>query len=220
MPVLYLVGDSTVDDNQAPFHGWGWAMPQVAAPGVTVDNHGLSGRSSKSFLDEGLFDPVREAMQPGDVLLIQFGHNDEKKDAERHTDPETSFPEKLNIYIDAALEKGALPVLITPVSRRLYTEEGALMDTHGPYPDAIRRLASQRGVPLVDLHRLSRALFEQLGQEATAELFVRLAPGKHPDFPDGHDDRTHFNAEGARQIAALVATAMREDPRLCAFIAQ
>lgn len=218
MSVIYLVGDSTVDDNQAPFHGWGWALPAFCASGVTVRNHGLSGRSSKSFLDEGLFAPVRDAMQAGDVLLIQFGHNDEKKDVERHTDPDTSFPEMLSIYLDAALEKGALPVLITPVSRRLYTEDGALMDTHGAYPDAIRRLAPLRGVPLIDLHRLSRALFEQLGQEDTAALFVRLAPGEHKDFPDGHDDRTHFNAEGARQIAQLVANAMRLNPQLAAYV--
>lgn len=219
MRTIYIVGDSTVEDNKPPFRGWGWALPPFVAADVQVKNHAMSGRSSKSFMDEGRFDAFREDMQPGDLLMIQFGHNDEKPDEERRTEPWTTFPAKLSEYLDAAIAKGAVPVLMTPVSRRLYTDEGELRRTHGDYPDAIRKLAAERGVALIDLLALSRALYISLGQDQTAELFVRLAPGENPDFPDGHDDRTHFNADGAKQIAELIVGAMRQMPALSGYLA-
>lgn len=213
MPVIWLIGDSTVEDNRPPFRGWGWALPEFVREGITVRNHALSGRSSRSFLTEGLFGPVRQGMQPGDLLLIQFGHNDEKDAPELHTDPASTFPEHLSLYCDAALERGALPVLVTPVCRRIYTGGGDLLYTHGEYPAAIRHLAQNRHLPLIDLKAASRQLYLSLGQAAAAELFVRLAPGEHPDFPLGHDDKTHFNAHGARKIAVLAADLLRQDAR-------
>ena len=216
MPTIYYIGDSTVAFNRIdtyPQQGMSNALGLYLREGVRLAPHGLNGRSTKSFLDEGAFEPVRQAMAPGDFLLIQFGHNDEKDDAARHTDPDSSFPEMLGAYCDAAERKGALPVLITPVCRRYFIPGGDLLYTHGEYPLAIRTLAARRGLPLCDLKRLSRRLFLSLGEEKTAELFVRLAPGEHPDFPEGHSDMTHFNADGARVLAGLVAQALKEDER-------
>ncbi|MBQ9210507.1 MAG: rhamnogalacturonan acetylesterase [Clostridia bacterium] len=212
MATIYLIGDSTVDDNTPPFRGWGWALPEFVKEGVAVKNHALSGRSSKSFFEEGLFAPVEEAMGEGDLLLIQFGHNDEKDDAERHTDPESTFPEMLLYYIQAARRKGGQPVLITPVSRRFFAGATSLLYTHGEYPLAIRNLAKRESVPLCDLEMDSRKLYLDLGEEGAAKLFVQLAPGEHPDYPQGHDDRTHFCAEGAKAIAGLVAEELRQNP--------
>ena len=212
MRTIYLIGDSTVDDNQPPFRGWGWALPKYVREDVQVRNHALSGRSSKSFRDEKLFEPVEAEMDAGDLLMIQFGHNDEKDDAERHTDPDTTFPESLNRYLDAALAKGAQPVLITPVARRFFTGDGSLLYTHGEYPRAIRQLAEKRSVPLIDLKNRSRELYLSLGEKEAEKLFVVLRPGEHPDFPEGHEDRTHFNAYGAEVIAGLVAEEMRRIP--------
>ena len=208
MPTIWIIGDSTVEDNQPPFRGWGWALPAFVKEGVAVKNRALSGRSSRSFWEEGLFRPVAEGMRAGDMLLIQFGHNDEKDD-ERHTDPDTTFPECLMRYVNAAWEKLTLPVLITPVSRRFFCEPTSLMYTHGEYPKAIRDLAEKEGLPLCDLEKDSRSLYLSLGPDKTAELFVRLAPGENPDFPDGHDDKTHFNAFGAKKIAELVAEELK-----------
>ncbi len=213
MPTIYLIGDSTVEDNQPPFRGWGWALPEFCAPGVTVRNHAMSGRSSRSFLAEGRFAPVREGMRPGDLLFVQFGHNDEKDDPERHTDPDGSYTAFLSGYCDAALEKGALPVLCTPVCRRFFVGGGSLLYTHGEYPAAVRRLARERDLPLCDLKAASRAMYLALGEDKTAELFVRVAPGESEQFPNGHDDKTHFCAYGAREIARLVARLLREDAR-------
>ncbi len=217
MNQIFIIGDSTVTDNTPPFRGWGWALPEFVRDGVTVRNHALSGRSSRSFWEEGLFQPVAEGMQAGDMLLIQFGHNDEKDD-ERHTDPDTTFKEELWKYCQFALDRGAQPVLLTPVSRRFFVGGGSMLYTHGEYPRAIRELAAEKGVPLCDLKMDSRALYLSLGEEKTAELFVRLKPGENPDFPDGHDDKTHFNAYGAEQICRLVVREMRQYPVCAAFL--
>ena len=217
MNTIYIIGDSTVDDNQPPFRGWGWALPRYVREGVTVKNHALRGRSSRSFRAEGLFEPVEKALGPGDLLLIQFGHNDEKDD-ERHTDPDTTFPEELWRYCAAALSRGAQPVLITPVCRRFFGGDGSLFYTHGEYPRAIRILAAEKGIPLCDLKAASRALYRSLGEQGTAELFVRLAPGENPDFPEGHDDRSHFNPHGATVIAGLVAEGLKQLPECAGYL--
>ena len=214
---IYIIGDSTVEDNQPQFRGWGWALPKYVKETVSVHNHALSGRSTRSFLEEGLWEPVETAVSSGDLLLIQFGHNDEKDD-ERHTDPDSTYKENLWRYCKTALEKGAHPVLITPVSRRFFVGNGSLLYTHGEYPRAVRELANEKQVPLIDLKKDSRELYLSLGEEKTAELFVRLAPGENPDFPDGHDDKTHFNAYGADRICSLVAEEMRRIPVCIPFM--
>ena len=218
MPTIWIIGDSTVDDNNPPFRGWGWAIPQHAAEGVTVRNHGLSGRSTRSFRDEGLFKPIQEGMQSGDLLLIQFGHNDEKEDAERHTDPDSTYPEFLSWYCDEAIARGAQPVLITPVSRRWWINGTDMLYTHGEYPAAVRKLAAERNIPLVDLKLASRTLYLALGEEKTEELFVVIPKGENPDFPEGHNDKTHFNAYGAEKIAALVVDGLKADPRTAKYV--
>ena len=217
VPTIWIIGDSTVEDNQPPFRGWGWALPDYVREGVAVRNCALSGRSSRSFRAEGLFEPVEKGLKAGDLLLIQFGHNDEKDD-ERHTDPDSSFPEELWRYCCFALDRGARPVLLTPVSRRFFVGGGSLLYTHGEYPAAIRRLAAEKDIPLCDLKADSRALYLSLGEEKTAELFVRLAPGEHPGFPEGHDDKTHFNAFGADQICRLVVQELKRFPFSSAFL--
>jgi len=217
MPAIYIIGDSTVEDNKPPFRGWGWALPRYVKEGVAVRNHALSGRSTRSFREEGLWDPVERSLSAGDLLLIQFGHNDEKDD-ERHTDPDSTYPENLWRYCHAALRRGAHPVLLTPVSRRFFVGDGNLLYTHGEYPRAVRNLAAEKGIPLIDLKKDSRDLYLSLGEEKTAALFVRMSKGENPDFPDGHDDKTHFNAEGADRICALVVAGMRRIPVCVPFL--
>lgn len=217
MNTIFLIGDSTVEDNKPPFRGWGWALPKYVKDGVTVRNCALSGRSSRSFRAEGLFAPVEKDIAEGDLLLIQFGHNDEKDD-ERHTDPDTTFKEELWQYCAFALERKAQPVLFTPVSRRFFVGGGSMLYTHGEYPRAIRELARDKQVPLCDLKADSRELYLSLGEEKTAELFVRLKPGENPDFPDGHDDKTHFNEYGADQICSLAVREMKKIPACAALI--
>ena len=217
MSTIYLIGDSTVDDNTPPFRGWGFALPSFVREGVRVCNHALSGCSTRSFWEQNLFAPVYEAMQPGDLLMIQFGHNDEKND-ERHTDPHTTYTQNLQRYCRMAQDKGAQPILVTPLERRFFMGDTDPMYTHGEYPLAVRTLAASCGIPLCDLSQDSRELYHRLGKAETAKLFVQLAPGEHPDFPDGHDDFTHLNEYGARVIAELVVGEMQQLPECRDFV--
>jgi lysophospholipase L1-like esterase len=210
---LFLAGDSTVTDQPAdgwPYAGWGQMLPMWFKADVAVANYALSGRSSKSFIGEGHLDKIWDRMKPQDYLLIQFGHNDQKSDEERHTDPFTTYKETLKIYVDGARARQAEPVLVTSVHRRFFDENGKLLDTHGEYLTAMRELAEEEGVPLVDLAERSKALFEQLGPEETKQLFLHAYPGEYLNHPNGAEDNTHFHEIGGIRVAELVAQGLKE----------
>ena len=210
---VFLAGDSTVTDQPEsgyPYCGWGQLLPAQFKHDVAVDNHAQSGRSSRSFIHEGRLDAIMQRIKPDDFLFIQFGHNDEKPDPERGTEPFTTYKQYLKKYIDAARETKARPVLITPVHRRYFAEDGTLTDTHGDYITAVRQLAAEEEVPLIDLAERSRLLFEQAGEEGTKDDFMWVLPGEYINFPTGMEDNTHFQERGARRLAEQVAEAIRE----------
>jgi lysophospholipase L1-like esterase len=207
-PGVWVVGDSTAslyDSTLYPRMGWAQPLQRYYAPAcATVNDRALSGRSSKSFIDEGAWAPVRDALRPGDFVLIQFGHNDEKaEDPVRFTDPATTFRDYLSIYIDDALAHGATPVLLTPIQRNNWNG-AVLRDTHGAYPEAIRQLARARSVALVDATALTTELFERIGTAAATELFLNLSAGQFPNYPNGNADNTHLREEGAHAVARLI----------------
>jgi lysophospholipase L1-like esterase len=205
---IYVAGDSTAsiyDATLAPRTGWGQALPVFAGRGVRIQDEALSGASSKSFADLGLLDGILATISPGDYLLISFGHNDEKADEPRHTDPYTTYQEYLRRYIDGARARGAHPVLVTSVERRRFDADGHALLSHGEYPEAMRRLGAAEHVPVVDLTASSRALWERLGPEGTKDVFLWLDPLENPNYPDGVEDNTHFQAHGAIEVARLIA---------------
>lgn len=210
---VFLAGDSTVTDQPEsgyPYCGWGQLLPAQFKHDVAIDNHAQSGRSSRSFIHEGRLDAIMKRMKPDDFLFIQFGHNDEKPDPERATEPFTTYKQYLKKYINAAREAKARPVLITPVHRRYFAEDGTLTDTHGDYITAVRELAADEEVPLIDLAERSRLLFEQAGEEGTKDDFMWVLPGEYINFPTGMEDNTHFQERGARRLAEQVAEAIGE----------
>ncbi|MER7790888.1 rhamnogalacturonan acetylesterase [Streptomyces sp. NPDC097640] len=206
---VYLAGDSTAATkaaSAAPETGWGMALPFFLADRLRVANHAVNGRSSKSFYDEGRLDAILAAIRPGDFLFIQFGHNDEKvEDPARGTDPATTYPQYLRLYLKGARDRGARPVLLTSVERRKFDAAGTAQPTHGAYPDAMRSLARAEGVPLIDVQASSIALWQRLGPESTKGCFNWLDPGEWPNYPDGRQDNTHFQPHGAIEVARLVA---------------
>ena len=183
-PVIFVVGDSTssaYQQSERPRAGWGQALPLLLGPQATVFDNAWSGASSKSFADAGKLDRVMSLIQPGDYLLISFGHNDEKvTDPARGTLPDSTFKEYLSRYVDGAKARGGKPVLVTSVERRRFDSFGIAQDSHGAYPQAVRELAAASGTPLVDLTVSSKELWQQLGPEGTTEHFLFLAPGEHP----------------------------------------
>lgn len=209
---IWWIGDSTVQHNRIdtwPQCGMGQVLELYLRPGTPVHNHARNGRSTKSFRKEGLFAPVEAGLRPGDLLLIQFGHNDEKKeDPSRFTSPE-AYAANLLAYARTALDLGALPVLITPLVRRRF-QDSRLLPTHGPWPDAARRLAEREHLPLIDLTRESAALVRAMGPENSLSLYMHLAPGLYSTYPDGLADDTHLRYEGAVRFAGLVARGLME----------
>ncbi|MFF6801383.1 GDSL-type esterase/lipase family protein [Streptomyces sp. NPDC012616] len=195
---LYIAGDSTAAQkysDAAPETGWGMALPFFLHAGLPVANHAVNGRSSKSFIDEGRLDAVLAAIRPGDLLLVQFAHNDEKTtDPTRYTEPWTTYQDCLRQYLAGARAKGARPVLATPVERRRFDAAGKAQPTHGEYPAAMRALAAQERVALLDVQALSLALWQQLGVEETKAYFNWTAT---------EQDNTHFNPPGAIAVARL-----------------
>lgn len=210
---LYLAGDSTVTDQPEdgfPYAGWGQMLPRLLKHDVVVANHAVSGRSSKSFIGEGRLDTILNEIKANDFLFIQFGHNDQKPDEERATEPTSTYKHYLQQYIDGARSKGAHPVLITSVHRRFYESNGKLLDTHGLYLEAVRELASEQAIPLIDLAERSKVLFEELGTEESKSIFMWGAPGEFTYFPGGIEDNTHFQEQGAIRIASLIVDGIRE----------
>ncbi len=209
---LILAGDSTVADQPEegfPYAGWGQMLPAFLKHDIVVANHAVSGRSSKSFIEENRLDAILREIKANDYLFVQFGHNDQKSDEERYTEPSTSYKSCLKQFIDGARSKGAFPVLMTSVHRRFYEADGRIKDTHGLYAEAARELAAEQEVPLIDLAELSKQLLEEIGEDEAKSVFMWGAPGEFAHFPGGIEDNTHFQEQGAVRIAELIVSGIR-----------
>lgn len=208
---IYICGDSTAASyapERAPITGWGQLLGRYL-PDVQVVNKAMAGRSSKSFLAEGRLVAIEKDIRPGDLLLIQFTHNDTSSLVWRHTDPHTSFVNTLSLYVDTARVHGAIPVLMTPIPGRSW-KDGALQETHGEYPEAIRRLAVQKNVPLIEIYHQGTAYLRQLGEEESRKLFMHVEPGVFADYPNGKIDDVHTRQPGADFFACITAQTLRE----------
>ncbi|MXV14479.1 rhamnogalacturonan acetylesterase [Hufsiella ginkgonis] len=203
---IYLIGDSTMANKQLralPETGWGMPFSNFFDGSVTVDNRAQNGRSTKSFMAENRWKPVVDSLQPGDIVLVQFGHNDEVKTKATYT-TEEEFKAYLHKYVSDARSKKALPVLITPVARRNFDGNGKIAGTHEVYAEIVRTVARENNVPLIDLDQESQALLQSFGVENSKLLYNHLLPGEHPNYPDGKEDNTHFSELGARKMAQIV----------------
>ena len=220
---VFMIGDSTMADKpvipENPERGWGQLLPLYFNSNVSVENHAANGRSSKSFRDEGRWDTVLSRLQSGDWVIIQFGHNDEKPDEARHTDPFTTYTENLKRYATETKERGAHPILATPVERRNFDKLDVLQPTHGDYPDAVRKLAKEMSVPLLDMTAGSQELLKRLGKARSEQLFIWTIANEYQRFPQGNTDNTHFNALGATRMCDLaVAEILTNAPELASHL--
>ena len=208
---IFVCGDSTAasyNPEETRMVGWGQLLGDFL-PGVTVVNLSMAGRSTKTFLAEGRLEPAGQA-DPGDLVLIQFAHNDEnEKKPERYTAPWTEFTENLRFFIRFAREHGAVPVLLTPICMRIW-QDGKLQPTHGEYPVAMRTVAEETDVPLIDLYTESFHSVESMGEEGSKALFMHFAPGEDPAYPDGSEDNAHTKRAGAERFAAAAARGLKD----------
>ncbi|WP_440905033.1 rhamnogalacturonan acetylesterase [Catenovulum sp. SX2] len=210
---VFIVGDSTASfykTNKYPRTGWGMRLQQHLADTVTVHNLAVSGRSSRSFINEGYIYPIWEQINAGDYLLIQFGHNDQKKDKDRNTLPFSSYQFYLSYYINKARELGAKPILLTSISRYKFDDNNKAIDTHKDYPVAMRQLADKLTVPLIDLTVKTTELLNKLGPTKAKELFLFYQPGEYASYPKGVSDGTHLSEWGADQVVALFVDDLKQ----------
>ena len=248
---IFMIGDSTMADKNLtggnPERGWGQMLPGFFTEDIRVDNHAVNGRSSKSFIDEGRWDKVLSQIKKGDYVFIQFGHNDEKPDLKRHTDPGTTFDDNLRRFVSETRAKGGIPVLFNSIVRRNFgpmadsaaihaavnqddfrkdSNTGSiagrgdrLIDTHGAYLFSPRNVARELNVPFVDMNKITHDLVESLGPEASKKLFMWVEPNAVPAMPKGREDNTHLNIYGARVIAGLTVDAIAEAvPALAPYV--
>lgn len=241
---IFTIGDSTMANKKLeggnPERGWGQMLSRYFTDDITIDNHAVNGRSSKSFINEGRWDAVLSKIQKGDYVFIQFGHNDEKDDPNRHTDPGTTFDANLKKFVEDTRAKGGIPVLFNSIVRRNFgkadgnavanaikqddirngidskapkdsIEEGAtLIDTHGAYLISPKNVAKELNVTFIDLNSLTHKLVEGMGPQKSKELYLWVESKTVPALPNGREDNTHLNVHGASVIAEMAVKAVAE----------
>lgn len=241
---IFTIGDSTMAnkklEGENPERGWGQMLSRYFTDDITIDNHAVNGRSSKSFIDEGRWDAVLSKIQKGDYVFIQFGHNDEKDNPNRHTDPGTTFDANLKKFVEDTRAKGGIPVLFNSIVRRNFgkadgnavanaikqddirngidpkapkdsIEEGAtLIDTHGAYLISPKNVAKELNVTFIDLNSLTHKLVEGMGPQKSKELYLWVEPKTVPALPNGREDNTHLNVHGASVVAEMAVKAVAE----------
>jgi lysophospholipase L1-like esterase len=208
VPTLYLAGDSTVTDQAvAPSGSWGQFLTRYFGAGIAVANHAESGETLKSFVSELRLDKLLENLKPGDWVMIQFGHNDQKTQwPQTYADAATTYRYWLRTYIAEIRRRGATPLLVTSPERRNFDAQGRIVPSLGEYPSAVRTVAREESVALIDLNPMSVRFYEALGPD--------IAPRA---FADAGRDKTHHNEYGARMLARLVVEGLRAaDPVLTA----
>lgn len=219
-PMVLLAGDSTVANYAAaerPMSGWGEHLgghlnallgPSASGGpgrGVTVANFAKGGANTSSHRGEGLWDALLRAARPGDIVLIQFGHNDQKLPT---LAARGGYRENLTAMVNDCRDHGLTPVLCTPVGRRTLAGD-RYASSHGEYPAVVRDLADSLGVALIDVEELSGRVYESYGADGSVRLFMHFLPGEHHLWRDGVTDDTHFSLLGASEVALAVARELR-----------
>ncbi len=201
VPTVFLAGDSTVTDQpREPGASWGQMLTRFFKPVVAVANHAESGETMKSFIADLRLAKILSQMKKGDYLFIQFGHNDEKQNwPQTYVEAHTTYQAYLRVFIAEARLRGATPVLVTSMQRRQFDAEGKIRNSHGDYPAAVREVAQEENVALIDLEQMSRTFYEALGPEKAP-----LA------FSAGGRDTTHHDNYGAYELAKCVVEGIKE----------
>jgi lysophospholipase L1-like esterase len=206
-PVVYLAGDSTVvDQYYEPWAAWGQMLPRFFLPGIVIANHAESGETTRSFVAEHRLAKIMTTMKSGDYLLIQFAHNDMKPGAVSLPD----YKKLLTDYIGQTRAKGATPVLVTSMNRRTFDDAGKITNSLAGYPDAMREVAAQQKVALIDLNAMSKTLFEAMGPEGTLKAFMHYPADSFPGQTAAISDDTHFNSYGAYELARCIVHGIRQ----------
>ena len=207
------------DTISTPIRGWGQVLPTFLDEKVVVKNHAKDSRSTKSFLAEGRWDKVMKKLNKGDVVIIQFGHNDAINNPSLFSNPQ-QYAENLGLMIRQAKSAGAYPIICTPIAGRVFIGD-SLQYIHGEYPFEAKRIAETEETPLVDLTTITMKWLDSLGDERSKSYYVyKLMPGEYKMYPNGKSDDYHLRLNGAVEVAKLFSEAVKvqEIKPLCNYI--
>jgi lysophospholipase L1-like esterase len=202
VPTIFLLGDSTVcDQSKEPYNSWGQMFTRWFKPEVAIANHGESGETYRDSIGRRRLDKILSLMQPGDWLIMQFGHNDQKQIASNSGGPFTTYKAEIKRHVEGVRARGGVPILVSPMERRGFDEHGKVRSSLLEYADATRQSARELGVAFIDLNAMSKQLYEALGPEKSALGFA--APG-------GKVDNTHHNNFGSYELAKCIVQSIRD----------
>lgn len=214
MPTLFIAGDSTASIKtleKRPESGWGEYLHEFITPNIKVVNYAQNGKSTKSFITEGLLDQIESEIKEDDYLLIQFGHNDEKMDDPlRYTDPRTEYKDNLMRFVLVAKKHGAIPILLTSITRRKFND-GKLEDkTIGEYPNHMREFAKENHIAIIDAYHITHKIIKESMEEYSKKFYLHLSPDESENYPEGIIDNTHLSPFGAKMIASIIAVELKK----------
>ncbi len=202
-PTLFLLGDSTVCDQPGePYNSWGQMLPRFFKAGIAVANHGESGETYRDSINRRRLDKILSVMQPGDTVIMQFGHNDQKQIKDGKGGPFTTYKAEIKTHVDGIRSRGGIPVLVSSMERRNFDVNGKVVPSLADYAEATRQSARELGVAVIDLNTLSKPFYEAMGPERSKLAFAEPTPGK--------TDNTHHNSYGSYQLAKIVVTELRK----------
>lgn len=208
MPNLYIAGDSTASIkalHKKPESGWGEYLSMFISPNLNVINLAENGKSTKSFIDARLLDHIDQSIKENDYLLIQFGHNDEKKeDPERYTSKK-EYQDNLERMILVARKHQAIPILISSITRRKFISGALDKDALAHYPKYMEEVSESQKVPFIDAYKITQSIISKLGEHDSKKVYLHLKEKDHPNYPDGLIDDTHLSVYGAKLFASLIA---------------
>lgn len=212
MRKIFMIGDSTMQYNNIfsyPQTGWGQVLHLFAKEDVIIEVHAKNGRSTKSFIEEGRFEEVLKRLNQGDYVICQFGHNDEKEDALRHTDKDTTYIENLKFFVDQTRLKKADIVFATSITRRNFVN-GVCIDSHKGYPQAMLKFAKEYQVECIDLNAMTLKLYNELKEEETKKFHMIFKPEVYANYKEGKEDNSHLVYEGAIMVCELFVNALQK----------
>ncbi|MEO7497480.1 MAG: GDSL-type esterase/lipase family protein [Massilia sp.] len=212
-PTLFLIGDSTVcDQSGEPYNSWGQMLPRFLKAGVAVSNHGESGETYRDSLARRRLDKILSMMKPGDTMLMQFGHNDQKQIKDGKGGPQTTYKAEMRQHVEGVRSRGGIPVIVSPMERRGFDDKGKVIPSLIEYADAAREVAKEMNVAFIDLNAMSKPFYEALGPKKSELAFAEPTPG--------HIDNTHHNSYGSYELAKAVINGLRENKlAVAAFVA-
>ena len=209
---IFLAGNSTVTDQEyVPWAAWGQMLPYFFDQNITVANYAESGSAMKNFIASNRLKKIKNKIGSGDYLFIQFGHNDQKKQSSAYLEPNQGYKKYLKKFVKTARKFEATPVLIPSMHRRKFDNNGNIINTHGEYPQAVREVARETNVALIDLTKMSKKLYEALGVKGSQKAFVHYPANTFPGQNKKLSDNSHHSVYGAFQLAKCIVKGIKRN---------